>query len=143
MAGKEVYIIRVEGKAVEVTPEIYYNYFHMERQERGQEEKMRRNAVLSYDALDNGNLTGVESIPDLTLPSLEEQVMAKEIQSRLNRAVSALPQAERDLIRAIYYKGMTETDYAALIGSSQQKVSYRLRKILSKLRFLIGFMGSF
>ena len=47
MAGKEVYIIRVEGKTVEVTPEIYYTYFHMERQERGQEEKMRRNAVLT------------------------------------------------------------------------------------------------
>ena len=41
MAGKEVYIIRVEGKAVEVTPEIYYTYFHMERQERGQEDQPR------------------------------------------------------------------------------------------------------
>ena len=46
MAGKEVYIIRVEGKAVEVTPEIYYTYFHREHQERGQEE--RRAEMLSY-----------------------------------------------------------------------------------------------
>lgn len=143
MADKEVYVIRVQGKVVEVTPEVYYAYFHMERQERGQEEKKRRNVVLSYDALDNGALTGLESMPDLTLPSLEEQIITKEIQGRLNCAVSALPQAEKELIRAIYYNGMTETDYAVLTGSSQQKVSYRLRKILSKLKTLLGYMGSF
>lgn len=143
MAYKEVYVIRVQGKVVEVTPEVYYTYFQMERQERGQEEKKRRNVVLSYDALDNGNLTGVESIPDLTLPSLEEQVITNEIRVKLNRAVSSLPKAERDLIRAIYYDGMTETDYAVLTGLSQQRVSYRLRKTLSKLKTLLNFMESF
>lgn len=39
MAEKEVYIIKVEGELVEVSPEVYYAYFRMERQERGQEEK--------------------------------------------------------------------------------------------------------
>lgn len=143
MAEKENYVIRVEGNVVEVSPEVYYAYFHMERQERGQEEKKRRNAVLSYDALDNENLTGLESIPDPTLPSLEEQVITKEIQVWLNRAVAALPKVERDLIRAIYYDGMTEKDYAVLTGFSQQRVSYRLRKTLSKLKTLLNFMGSF
>ena len=56
MAEKENYVIRVEGKLVEVSPEVYYTYFHMERQERGQEEKKQRNAVVSYDALDSGLL---------------------------------------------------------------------------------------
>lgn len=143
MADKEVYVIRVQGKVVEVAPEVYYTYFQMERQERGQEEKKRRNAVLSYDALDDGTFTGAESIPDLTLPSLEEQVITKEIQVWLNCAVAALPKAERDLIRAIYYDGMTETDYAVLTGLSQQRVSYRLRKTLPKLKTLLNFMGSF
>ena len=35
MAEKENYVIRVEGNVVEVSPEVYYAYFHMERQERG------------------------------------------------------------------------------------------------------------
>ncbi len=48
MAEKENYVIRVEGNVVEVSPEVYYAYFHMERQERGQEEKKQRNAVVSY-----------------------------------------------------------------------------------------------
>ena len=53
MADKEKYIIKVEGKLVEVTPEVYYAYFRMERQERGQEEKKAYNQVMSYDALDD------------------------------------------------------------------------------------------
>lgn len=52
MADKEKYMIKVEGKLVEVTPEVYYTYFRMERQERGQEEKKAYNQVMSYDALD-------------------------------------------------------------------------------------------
>lgn len=42
MADKEKYMIKVNGKLVEVTPEVYYAYFRMERQERGQEEKHPR-----------------------------------------------------------------------------------------------------
>ena len=45
MAEKDKYIIKVEGKLVEVTPEVYYAYFRMERQERSQEEKKQRNEV--------------------------------------------------------------------------------------------------
>lgn len=54
MADKEKYMIKVEGKLVEVTPDVYYAYFRMERQERWQEEKQQGHAVMSYDALDDG-----------------------------------------------------------------------------------------
>ena len=58
MAEKDKYIIKVEGKLVEVTPEVYYAYFRMERQERGQEEKKQQHDVFSYDALDNCETVG-------------------------------------------------------------------------------------
>lgn len=48
MADKEKYMIKVEGKLVEVTPDVYYAYFRMERQERWQEEKQQGHAVMSY-----------------------------------------------------------------------------------------------
>ena len=69
MAEKENYVIRVEGNVVEVSPEVYYAYFHMERQERGQEEKKQRNAVVSYDALDSDETVGLETINTLDLDS--------------------------------------------------------------------------
>ena len=143
MAGKEKYIIKVEGKLVEVTPEVYYAYFRMERQERWQEEKQQGHAVVSYDALDDGETVGVEVVPDLTTPSMEEAVMTREIHEKLHRAVEDLPKTERELIHAIYFDGMTTREYAKLSGLSQTGVSYRLRKILSKLKSFMNFMGSF
>ena len=142
MADKEKYMIKVEGKLVEVTPDVYYAYFRMERQERWQEEKQQGHAVVSYDALDDGETVGVEVVPDLTTPSMEEAVMTREIHEKLHRALDALPKAERELIQAIYFDGFTEKEYAVSSGLSQQGVSYRLRKILSKLRNFMDFIGS-
>ena len=143
MADKEKYMIKVEGKLVEVTPDVYYAYFRMERQERWQEEKQQGHAVVSYDALDDGETVGVEVVPDLTTPSMEEAVMTREIHEKLHRALDALPKAERELIQAIYFDGFTEKEYAVSSGLSQQGVSYRLREVLSKLRIFMNFMGSF
>lgn len=143
MADKEKYIIKVEGKLVEVTQDVYYVYFRMKRQERGQEEKKQRNAVVSYDALDTEETTGSEAIPDLVVPSLEQQILTQEIHDALHRAVDALPKADRELIKALYFDGLTEQQYAEVSGFSQQVVSYRLRKILSKLKLFLNFMGSF
>jgi len=38
---------------------------------------------------------------------------------------------------------MTEKDYAKAVGMSQTGVSYRRRKILSKLKLFLDIMGSF
>ena len=143
MADKEMYMIKVEGKLIEVTSDVYYAYFRMERQERWQEEKQQGHAVMSYDALDDGETVGVEVVPDLTTPSMEEAVMTREIHEKLHRALDALPKAERELIQAIYFDGFTEKEYAVSSGLSQQGVSYRLRKVLSKLRIFMDFIGSF
>lgn len=127
---------------IEVTEDVYYAYFRMERQERWQEEKKQKNDVVSYDALDNGETVGVEAIPDLTSPSMEETAIANELRERVRHAVAALPKAERELIRAIYFDGLTERDYAEITGMSQTGVSYRRRKILSKLKMFLDIMGS-
>jgi len=98
---------------------------------------------MSYDALDTEETVGAESMPDLVTPSLEQQIVTREIYDALHRAVDALPRADRELIKAIFFEGLTEQQYALDSGTSQQGVSYRLRKILSKLKMFLNFMGSF
>lgn len=34
MADKEKYLIKIQGKLIEVSEDVYYAYFRMERQER-------------------------------------------------------------------------------------------------------------
>ena len=143
MADKEKYLIRLQGKLIEVSEDVYYAYFQMERQERTQEEKYQRNHVVSYDALDNGETVEAEGIADLETPSMEELVVAKELRDRLHHAIEALPKAERELIRAIYFEELTEKEYAKRTGMSQTGISYRRRNILSKLKLFLDIMGSF
>ena len=88
----------------------------MERQERWQEEKKQEHDVVSYYALDNGETVGAEAVPDLTSPSMEELAIAKDLNDRLHHAVAALPKAERELIRAIYFEGVSAADYADKVG---------------------------
>ena len=110
MADNEKYFIRLHGKEIEVSEDVYYAYFQVARQERTQDEKLQRNHVVSYDAMDNEGMVGAEAFEDLEAPSMEE------------------------LIRAIYFEGMTEKEYAKWTGMSQTGISYRRRSILSKLK---------
>ena len=143
MADDQKYYIRLHGKEIEVSEVVYYAYYRMERQERWQEEKKQEHEVVSYDAMDTEETVGAEAIQDISSPSMEELAIAKELNERLHHAVAALPKAERDLIRAIYFEGQTEEDYGKKTGLSQTGISYRRRKILSKLKMFLDFMGSF
>lgn len=143
MADKEKYMIKIQGNLIEVSEDVYYAYFRMERQERWQEEKKQVHDVLSYDALDNEEIVGAEMIPDLTSPSLEENVISREMKDRLHHAVAALPRVERELIHAIYFEGKSEREYAKQQGCSQNKIYKRRIKILSKLKMFLDIIGSF
>ncbi len=52
---------------MEVTPEVYYAYFRMERQARSQEEKKAYNKVMSYDALDDEEKKAIDIIKSAEL----------------------------------------------------------------------------
>ena len=143
MADREKYMIKVEGNLVEVTPEVYYAYFRMERQERGQEEKKVYNQVMSYDALDDEEKKAIDNIPDADNTSLDEIVIANDMKNRLHRALEMLPKGERELLQAIYFQGKTEEKYGNEVGISQRGVSYQRKKALSNLRTIYKALGGF
>jgi RNA polymerase sigma factor (sigma-70 family) len=143
MADNKKYFIRLHGKEIEVSEDVYYAYYRMERQERWQEEKKQEHDVVSYDAMDNGETVGAEAIRDLEAPSMEELAIARELSERLRHIVAALPKAERELIQAIYFEDIPVSDYAKRIGLTHRGVNKQRKKILSKLKMLLDIMGSF
>lgn len=143
MADKEKYMIKIQGDLIEVTEDVYYAYFRMERQERWQEEKKQDHDVVSYDALDNGETVGAEAIQDMNSPGMEELVIANELKERLHNIVAALPKPERELIQAIYFEDIPVSDYAKRVGMSHRGINKQRKRILSKLKMLLDIMGSF
>ena len=143
MADKEKYMIKIQGDLIEVSEDVYYAYFRMERQERWQEEKKQDHDVVSYDALDNGETVGAEAIQDMNSPGMEELVIANELKERLHNIVAALPKPERELIQAIYFEDIPVSDYAKRVGLSHRGINKQRKRILSKLKMLLDIMGSF
>ena len=143
MADEQKYFFRLHGKEIEVSEDVYYAYYRMERQERWQEEKKQEHDVVSYDAMDNGETVGAEAIRDLEAPSMEELAIARELSERLRHIVADLPKAERELIQAIYFEDIPVSDYAKRIGLTHRGVNKQRKKILSKLKMLLDIMGSF
>ena len=73
---------------------------------------------------------------------LEEEVLKSEKHLMLKKCLSALNKEERELIHQLYLRDevLTEAQYAALIGTSQQVINYRKTKILEKMKkFLKSF----
>jgi len=143
MAEKERYVINIQGRLIEVSEDVYYAYFRMERQERWQEEKKMEHKVMSYDSLDDQEMLGIENVVDVTAPTLEEIAEVHELRDRVRHAVELLPKAERALIRAIYYEEMTERDVAEREGVSQNKVFKQRQRALAKLRLLLDIAKIF
>ena len=143
MADKEKYMIKIQGNLIEVSEDVYYAYFRMDRQERWQEEKKQDHDVVSYDALDNGETVGAEAIQDMNSPGMEELVIANELKERLHNIVAALPKPERELIQAIYFEDIPVSDYAKQVGMSHRGINKQRKRILSKLKMLLDIMGSF
>ncbi len=73
-------------------------------------------------------------------PSLEEQLSDPEQEERmieslaLRQAVAALPERERMVIALRYYRGLTQTRTAELLGVSQVQVSRLERRAVEALR---------
>lgn len=143
MADKEKYFIPIEGKLIEVEENVYVAYYKMGRRERYLEERDKENSVMSYDAMDRDGMVGMEMFQDPGTCSLEDLTLAKELMDQLHRCVNMLPRAERELIQAIYFDGLNDSEYARKTKSSQSGINRRHKKILSKLRILMKFLTCF
>ena len=72
-----------------------------------------------------------ENIPDNTVLKIVEI-------EALRKAISVLPDADKALIRALFYDGLTEQEYAAQVGISQQMINRKKQRILKLLKKLLS-----
>ena len=76
-----------------------------------------------------------EFIDDVNIP--ENIFITKLGMLEVQKTVNDLPAKEKDLIVAIYYERLTESEYAAKICVTQQYVSKAKKKILKKLKLFL------
>ncbi len=134
MAEEKKYYIRVPEALVEVSEEVYRAYHQERRRGNTVNEKDRRNGLTSYDELDTEELTGQEMIPDRNAVSVEDMAISSILLDKLRHCLPLLGDSDRELIFSLFYCGLSEREYAEILGLSQNAVNKRRHKILTKLR---------
>ena len=153
--GSYTYAITVDGADVEVSEAVYNSYaeigYKMENMERG----LKRDRVLQDES---GNAVRDENgqaviLPEREVsldklisedwdfpavePSPEDMVLAEVEIDSLRCCLGLLDKAERELIDALFYKKMSEREYARVLGISKTALHARKAKILAKLKNLM------
>ena len=118
-------IITVDGVDVEVAEDVYLAYSQADRRERYVREEQFSGKILSLEAA----------------PSAEEEALEREqAQSLAERkemlllAMLSLNDADRELINALFFDGVSTRDYAARIRITQRAVIKRRDRILRDLK---------
>ena len=133
---KKLYI-RVNTQLVEVSEEVYLTFYRMRRREKYVVEKDRRVGVLLYSELDTNETIAEEMIPDLT-HNVEEDVIAKVMHTKLHHCLTLLSETDREVLKAIYFDGLTERQVGEQMGMAQRTVNDRKHKALKQLRKMFG-----
>ena len=131
------YIMRVGDQLIEVKKEVYLLHHQTKRRALYLEERDLANGVVYYNDMDTEETTGEDAIPDKTSPPVDEAVVQKIMIEKLNESLVLLNQAERDLIKALFYDGFSEREWAATTGIPQKTINDRKQRILNKLKKLL------
>ncbi len=133
------YMIYVNNQPISVSAEVYKEYWKSIEHERYLTKQIRKTWIYLdhlFDEYENNTLE-IQLIEDLD-PTRNEALKMERYQE-LYKAINTLTDDEKDLVIALYFKELTQTEYAEQIGDSQQSISKKHNKIIKKLRNLIKF----
>ena len=109
----------------------YHNYVEKTRYAYNKENKLDK---VSFDVLEDNFI-----LPnDDAISNIEKNIESREEKERLNNAILKPTKDEQDLVKAIYFKNMTMTDYAEITNTPLSTISSRKQKIIKKLKNLFN-----
>ncbi len=130
--------IRVDETLVEVSEEVYKEYYRMERRERYQVERDLLKGTFSYHGLDYEDMTGEELLSNQNLLSIEEQIEIKYMIEELKMSLRKLDISERKLINEIYYKGKSLRSLSKEWNAPLIRIYRQHERILTKLKEMLN-----
>ena len=118
----------------EVSKKEFNEYHNLTEKTRYSYKKENKLEKVSFDVLgDNFILPNDDAISNI-----EKNIESREEKERLNNAILKLTKDEQDLVKAIYFKNMTMTDYAEITNTPLSTISSRKQKIIKKLKNLFN-----
>ena len=126
---RDSYVLRMsDGTLVEVTREVYLEWYQSRRREKYQKEKSKKYGVCSLEQL---AATGGYAIP--VKDSLEETVIRNLCRDKIREVMAELPEPDADLIRLLYFEELSVSKAAQICGCSRKAIQNRRKRILEEL----------
>ena len=133
---REKYILRVQnGELLEVTREVYLEWYQSRRREKYQRERDQKYGVYSLNAMEEAGIFSSVFVHEKD--GLEELVLQKLYLEELLKALKKLPEQDAYLIYLLYYEEITMKAAAELCQCNQASIRNRRKRILEELRRMV------
>mgnify|MGYP005804048879 FL=1 len=134
---RRCYVLRTsDGTIVEVTREVYLEWYQSRRRERYQNEKKKKYSVSSLEALSEKGM-----IPAGMVDSPEDTVIRKMCVEKLQSVMEELAEADAYLLYLLFFQEVTIMEAAQLCGCSRKTITNRRKRILKELNGKLKEMG--
>lgn len=134
---RRCYVLRTcEGTVVEVTREVYLEWYQSRRRERYQNEKKKKYSVSSLETLEEqGNISiGVSD-------GIEDMVIRKMCAEKLRSVMKELAKEDVYLLYLLFFEEVTIKEAAQICGCSRKTIANRRKRILAKLKEKLKALG--
>ena len=145
MSGKkpkerESYVLRMgDGSLVEVTREVYLEWYQSKRRERYQTEKEWKYGVCSLDRLKETGKAGKTA--GYVSSGLEENIIKELCVQKLHEGMGRIREQDAFLIRLLFFEEVSVKDAAWICGCSRRTIQNRRKRILEELRQIMEGLG--
>ena len=127
--------IPMHGMLMEVDENFYKDFYR--QKDRDEYLTWRtKNKDVSYNEYDTDECSGEDMLIDPD-GDVATQVADKLMAEHLRYIVSLLPDDERELIEALFFKGYSERKWSKISGIPQKTINDRKQKILIKLKKIL------
>ena len=134
---RKCYVLRAgDGTVVEVTREVYLEWYQSRRRERYQNEKKQKYGVSSLEALSEKGI-----FPDGRADGPEEMVIRELCVEKLRSVMEELAEADAYLLYLLFFEEVTVKEAAQLCGCSRKTIANRRKRILRELNEKLTAMG--
>ena len=127
--------IPMHGMLMEVD-EGFYKEFYRQKDRDEYLTWRTKNKDVSYNEYDTDECSGEDMLIDPD-GDVATQVADKLMAEHLRHIVSFLPDDERELIEALFFKGYSERKWSKISGIPQKTINDRKQKILLKLKKIL------
>lgn len=137
---RERYVLRMgDGSLVEVTREVYLEWYQSRRREKYQMEKMQKYGVCSFDVM--GGKGSFQNSGRYIENEPEEATIKNICVEKLRKGLERLSEADAFLIDLLFFKEVTVKDAAQICGCSRKTIQNRRNRILDELNGIMREMG--